>query len=248
MNREKLLKPVLMAALAALLGGCGGTDPEGNTESTGTGPLLPVAVGNSWEYRVTDKDGVVTQKRTTVLDQEAVGGTGPNAAVMAFKVVTRKGADLNTETGLDKTESWQGPDPKDSARIVRYRELSYGAMTQLLQLEEFWQPPRIHIDGSQMNTKAGAMWIETYVETKLPVGDVAPAPSEESDYWSVISPDEAIEVPNGRFEHTVHVRKIAATGGNEAKDYWYLRGVGKIKESGAQTEELTHYTVDGVTK
>jgi hypothetical protein len=237
-----------MAVVAAAVSACGGTDPDGNPDSNGKGPLLPLAVGNSWEYRVTDKDNVVTQKRTTVLDQEAVGGAGPNAAVMAFKVVTRKGPDLNADTGLDKTESWQGPDAKDAARIVRYRELSYGAMTQLLQLEEFWSPPRIHADGSAEHTKAGAMWIETYTETKLPVGEVAPAPSEESDYWSVVSPDETVEVQGGRFDHTVHIRKIASTGSGDAKEYWYLRGVGKIKESGAQTEELTHYTVGGVTK
>jgi hypothetical protein len=247
-NGEKLLKPVLMAAVAAALAACGGTDPEGNKDSNGTGPLLPLAVDNSWEYRVTDKDGVVTQKRTKVIDQESVGGAGPNAAVMAFKVVTRKGPDLNTETGLDKTESWQGPDPKNAARIVRYRELSYGAMTQLLQLEEFWSPPRIHADGSDEHTKAGAMWIETYTETKLPVGETAPAPAEESDYWSVVSPDEEVEVPNDVFPHTIHLRKTAVTGGGDSKDYWYLRGVGKIKESGAQTEELTHYTIGGVTK
>lgn len=244
MISDKLLKSALITVATAALVACGGTDPvAGDGDSVGSGPLLPLGVGNRWEYRVTDSDGVVTQKRTTVLDQEPVGGTGPNAAVTAFKVVTRKGPDLNSETNLDKTESWQGPDPKDAARIVRYRELSYGAMTQLLQLEEFWNPPRIHADGSKEHTTSGKQWIETYLETKLPTGMPAPTPSEESDLWQVDQVDVSVEVPAGQFDHAIVLKKTAASGGGGVKQYWYKRGVGKLKEVGAQTEELTDYSV-----
>jgi hypothetical protein len=35
----------------------------------------------------------------------------------------------------------------------------------------------------------------------------------------------------------VHLQKV----GNSTKEYWYARGVGKLKETGTQTEELTAY-------
>jgi len=254
-STQRLSNPILAVSLALALAGCGGTEPSTDGDgSTETGPLLPLAVGNVWEYRVTATDGTITKKRTTVLDKEVVGGSGPYAALMAFKVVTRKGPDLDSETDLDKTESWQGPASecsscgadvsRDPERILRYRELSYGAMTHLLQLEEFWEPPRIHIDGTAEHTASGALWIETYMETKLPTG-AAPIPAaKEQDLWQVSSPSEAITVPKGTFAHSVHLTKTAGS----VKEYWYQRGVGKLKETGDnQTEELMSYSVTGAT-
>src|SRR6188768_3764451 len=81
-------------------GGGGGTVPPGGAPTDGGGgpvagdggggmpdpgvdePLLPWRVGNSWTYRIT-KNGVVTEKTTVVGEEEAVGGKGPNAAVLA---------------------------------------------------------------------------------------------------------------------------------------------------------------------
>ena len=70
---------------------------------------------------------------------EPVGGTGPNKDVMAFKVVTKKGAD--------------GPDGELAGRrwataSIRYREQSFSASTGALELEEHWDPHKLHIDGS----------------------------------------------------------------------------------------------------
>jgi hypothetical protein len=195
---------------------------------------LPWAPGNTWTYRVT-QDGIVTEKTTTVGDEVEVGGTGPNAEVLAFHVVTAKGVN-----SADRTESWQAPDPENPDRIVRYREQSFGAMTGMLELEEHWDPPKIHIDGSADRTVAGASWLEIYDETKLPVG-LTPTTKEARDRWTVIADDEVVEVPAGTFDNVIHLQKT----GNSAKEYWYVRGVGKIKETGSQTEELVDYTIEG---
>src|SRR3954469_21608959 len=64
-------------------GGASSVDPHAS--------LLPWSIGNSWTYRVT-KNGNVTEKTTTIGDLELVGGTGPNATLMAFHVTTSKGA------------------------------------------------------------------------------------------------------------------------------------------------------------
>ena len=53
-------------------------------------------------------------------------------------------------------------------------------------------------------------------------------------------PVETAEPLVGEFEHAIHLRK--ASNGN-VKEYWYLRGVGKLKEVGEQTEELSEYTI-----
>lgn len=222
----------------------GGTDPGkagaggSNTGTAGSGepplePLLPWAVGNSWTYDVT-KDGVTTIKTTTVGELEGIGGMGPYAEQMAYHVVTAKGAD-----SMDRTESWQAPDADNPLRILRFREQSFGAMTGNLQLEEHWDPAKLHIDGSAEHTAAEASWLEDYDETKLEVG-LQPTTHTVRDRWTVIAADETVEVPAGTFEDVIHFQK---SGGGSAKEYWYVRGVGKLKETGSQTEVLTAYSV-----
>lgn len=235
----------LFPAFALTLVACGSVDPSAPPDSPGAGgeagggngpvgpegPLLPWVLGNKWTYRIT-KDGVTSVKTTTIGDLEPVGGDGPNAEVMAYHVTTAKGADLQ-----DRTESWQAPAEDDPDRIVRYREQSFGATTGTLELEEYWEPSKLHIDGSAAHTGKEASWLETYEETKLEVG-LSPTTHELRERWTVLDDDATVEVPAGTFEHAIHFQKV---GGSTTKEYWYLRGVGKLKETGSQTEELTEY-------
>lgn len=203
-------------------GGSGGVPDPGVLE-----PLLPWRVGNSWTYRIT-KNGVVTEKTTVVGEEEAVGGNGPNAAVLANHVTTAKGA-------KDRTESWQAPSATEPGRIVRYRELAFSAATGALSSETYYDPEKLHIDGSPARTVAGASWTEKYSE--LVVGEL---PGITTETWTVLADDETLEVPAGTFEGVIHLRKK----GNSTKEYWYVRGVGKLKETGTQTEELTAYSLE----
>lgn len=215
------------------MGGAGGEGGEGGELATGA--LLPWQTGNRWSYRVT-RDGRQSSKVTTVGELQEVGGSGPNAARSAFHVVTIKGTD-----GTDRTESWQGPTTDGSPRIVRYREQAFGATTGEPQLEEHWDPPKLHIDGTEERVLENSSWIEAYAETKLVVGRHSTT-HDVREYWTVLSDDETVTVPAGTFEHAVHLRK---TVGDSQKEYWYVRGVGKVKEVGGQTEELTEYSVNG---
>ena len=223
--------------------GCGSIDPAEHPGTGGDGsggdgsgpkpegPLLPWSVGNNWTYRVT-KDGVVGLKTTTIGDAEAVGGDGPNAEAMAYHVTTAKGTDLN-----DHTESWQTPSADNPDRVVRYREQSFDATSGKLELDEYWEPEKLHIDGSAEHTVMDASWLESYSETKNEVG-LTPTTHDVRERWTVLDDDETLEVPAGTFEHVIHFQKI---GSSTSKEYWYLRGVGKLKETGSQTEELTEY-------
>jgi len=209
---------------AAGNGGGGVPDPGGDA------PLLPWQVGNSWTYRIT-KNGAVSEKTTVVGDEEMVGGTGPNAEVLANHVTTDKGA-------ADHTESWQAPSATDPFRIVRYREQAFSASTGQLSSETYYEPEKLHVDGSPEHTVAGATWLEKYSETALDVGQ-PPATHQVSERWTVVADNETLKVPAGTFSGVIHLSKV----GNSRKDYWYLRGVGKLKETGTQTEELTDYTL-----
>jgi hypothetical protein len=227
--------------LLLLLVGCGSVDPAnqggeggaGGADNAPEGPLLPWAVGNKWTYKIT-KDGVVSLKTTTIGDLEPVGGDGPNAELMAYHVITAKGSDLN-----DHTESWQAPSEDEPERILRFREQAFDATSGKLELEEYWEPAKLHIDGTAEHTEQDATWLESYIETKLPV-NLTPSSHEARERWTVLDSDATVEVPAGTFEHAIHLQKI----GGSTKEYWYLRGVGKLKETGSQTEELTEYSLE----
>lgn len=190
-------------------------------------PLMPWKEGNTWTYRVLAA-GVETMKTVTVGPQEPVGGDGPHRDTMAFKVITTKGVN-------DRTVSWRaviGP------AIVRYREQSFSATTGQLKLDEYWVPYKLYIDGSQERMAAGAAWVEEYEETKIAVG-VPPVTATRRDQWVVDSPNEEVTVPAGTFRAVV----LQKAGGTSVKTYWYVPGIGKVKETGGQTEELVSYGV-----
>ena len=221
----------LFVALASI--GCGSQDPSANgaggNVSSSNEPLLPWQTGNTWTYQVT-AGADVSLKVTTVGAEEPIGGNGPHKDELALKVVTTK------RGGADETVSWQKSDGK---RVLRYREQAFMASTGALELEEYWDPYKLHIDWTAEHTTAEASWLEEYEETKLPVGDT-PRTSTNFDRWVVRAVGEPVSVPAGTFSDTVVLEKI---GGNTLKTYWYARGVGKVKETGGQTEELVDYEV-----
>lgn len=226
------LRQITLPSLLVLLCACNDETP-GDKADAGTGggsedgAFLPWKEGNTWTYRVTN-NGEVSMKVTTVLAEEKVGGSGPNADEVAFKVVTKKGE-------LDQTISWQAV---QGDSVVRFREQSFHAETGELELEEHWDPYKLHFDGSADHTMAGASWLEIYDETKT-AADGEPETQEARDRWEVDSPEEEVTVPAGTFRAVVVVK----AGGGSLKTYWYARGVGKVKETGGQTEELVSYEV-----
>jgi hypothetical protein len=230
MRCGKAAVAVVAISLAAI--GCGSEDPGATIDPgcmAAEGEMLPWKTGNTWKYVVND-EGVVSMKETTIGAMEPVGGTGPNKDVQAFKVVTAKGA-------MDQTISWQVPMGES---VIRYREQSFSASTGQLELEEHWDPFKLHIDGTAAHRIGGATWLLIFQETKLPVGG-APETHEAHDRWTILSACESVTVPAGTFT-AVYIQKVSATGGS-AKTYWYVPGVGKVKESGGQLEELVSYSL-----
>ena len=61
------------------------------------------------------------------------------------------------------------------------------------------------------------------------------ATKSKDETWKVEAVDESVTVPAGTFS-ALRVRKT--TSGAADKTFWFAKGVGKLKETGEQTEEL----------
>jgi hypothetical protein len=192
-------------------------------------------VGNTWTYQVTDSQGNVSTKTTTVQDLSVVGGTGPSAGRTAFRVLTSKLAGGVTDT----TESWQ--DAVADGTVVRYRELAYQAGTAQVDVEDSWDPYKLRVDGSAAHTQQGAAWTEAYTETKLKAGVSTSLP--RSDSWVVDAVDTPCGPVKGVMLSCLRVRKTV-DGAAAGKTYLFARCVGKVREEGTQTEVLTDYQVN----
>jgi hypothetical protein len=231
-----LVRSSVLAALAAVAAACGSVDPgdgDGPEEDGGTPArvLLPLATGNSWTFRVTDGDTVET-KVQTVGEREPVGGSGPHASVLAFRVTTERGTD-----GSNETVSYQAT---VGSRVVRYREQAFNATTGDLDIEEYWDPYKLRVEQAEEFLEDGASFLETYDETKLVPGD-EPTTATRSDRWTVLAAREMVTVPAGTFE-ALKVSRVSSSQG-AVKTYWFVENVGKVKEDGGQLEELESYEV-----
>jgi hypothetical protein len=205
----------------------GGAQADAAAAPSADGSFFPFAVDNRWTFRVTEDDAVTT-KTQTVGELEAVGGTGPNEDAMAYRVTTAK------DDGGDETVSWQA---EVDGKVVRYREQSFTASTHELEIEEHWAPYKLRVDSSAARLMTGATWTETYSETKHKAGK-SPSTEMGSDTWRVIAGAESVTVPAGTFTALV-IEKTSGT----PKRYWFVRGIGKVKETGTQIEELQSYDV-----
>jgi hypothetical protein len=189
-----------------------------------SGRYLELRTGESWTYRVTNAKGSA-QKTQTVGDIEDIGGA------KAYRLTTtkRKGVAI----------SWQRD---DGVSVTRHREQDRSGKTYT---DEIYQPFRLRFDGNAEHLVNGAKWSQSYTEIVTDTTKVPPVTTmaDKTESWEVRAVDEMVSVPAGDF-CALRVHRISSVGesGGSDKTYWFARGIGKIKETGAhQTEELTEY-------
>jgi hypothetical protein len=220
----------LIAALALTMVACEGTTPDPSPDA-GT-PVatswLPLRVGNSWTYR-TVSNGSLSNKTTSVEAEEPVGGDGPDATTVAFRMKTQKVDDF--------TLSWQG---RVGDRVVRYREQSYKKGTALLSQDDIWTPARIVVDGGRLTV--GASYEDRYVERAKDADTGLVVTSTVVDLWTVEAVDEPLDVPGRGSLPSLKLRKQRPATGLD-KRFWFVKGVGKVREEGGQLEQLTAFEV-----
>jgi hypothetical protein len=220
---------------------CGGDDPSaptGETQAPCPAGFMPLTTGSSWKYFVRDVSSTSTSmKETTVAAREAVPR---NPSVMAFKIVTKKGITLR-----DQTVSWQD---RVGSQVVRYQETSYkpgvAGAEPTEDIVEWWSPYKLRLDESADKLRKGMSWKLDYSETAIEAG--AMTTRMRSETWTVIGVNEEVTVLKGTYP-ALHLHRAgapsAASGEGSDKHYWFACGVGKVKETGGQTEELTDFTI-----
>lgn len=219
-----------LLALATLGCGCGsgpGAAPDGGATAEdvcgfGSDRFLPYSVGNSWTYEVTDLGDGARRLKDQRLDEEI---EDPELGAVIVQLTSKR---AGTTRSLFRV---------DGDRIVRLLQEDVDS-TNTLERTTTYDPGQIRIDESPARLEPGATWEETYLETEVELGG-APVTVATVDAWEVIGTDVACESPLGTFE-CIHLRRTRAMGGVAVKDFFFARGVGKVREIGdKQLEELT---------
>lgn len=228
MPHLRLRAAALCLALTAACGDDAAT-PDGGGPVVCTAPAstryLPLAVGASWNYRVTPMVGTPETKASTVEAKEDVGGA--KAGITAYRVRTAK---------LDgATVSWQ---EDRCTSITRHREQTFD-LAGVKNVDTIYTPDKIRIDETPAHTAMGASWQVSFTEVTTDAANMTTTVAK-TETWTVEAVAESVTVPAGTFT-ALRLRKT--TSGAADKMYWFVQGVGKVKETGDQTEELVSYTL-----
>jgi hypothetical protein len=189
----------------------------GGGASSGEHDYFPLSLGASWTYSVTGQ-GTKTQRvmSTTTLD-----GIGE-----VFMLETSK-------PDGDRTVSYQQIAGND---VVRYQEEIHRLGNY--DGKEVYVPYKLRV--SNAFSLPGERRQESYHEQDYDLNDQLVVDLVKNEAWTVEAV-ETITVPAGTFDGAMRVRRTSQNSASD-KTYWFLDGVGKLKESGAgQTEELTSY-------
>ena len=106
--------------------------------------------------------------------------------------------------------------------------------------DQFYLPSKPRVDERAARLVTGASWLFNYAELEVNPATGMVVVVNKDEAWSVVAASEMVTVPAGTFT-THHLHKD--TSGAASKDYWFAAGVGKVKETGEQLEELTSYDV-----
>lgn len=207
------MRALLFAGALLLFGACG-SDPPITPGSTAS--LFPLAKGNRWTFAVSESDGDQKTKLQTITGTTATGGFA-----------------MSTVTGNDRTDSVQR---LDGTRLVRDEEEVFE--NDLLEDRVRFEPAALRVDVAE--SALGASYEDEHEEQHLDAAGNVLTSVPKKHTFVIEAVDEAIDVPAGQFR-AVRVRRD--TVGGAAKTYWYVRGVGKIREVGGQVEELVSFEV-----
>lgn len=220
-----LLTSLALAACGGSSGSSDGATPDGAVVLAER--FLPWQVGSVWSYKLTDPKGMLADaldRKVTILAQTDVGGV--YAGTIAFKV--------HHEQLTGSKTVFEG---FDGEKDVRYETIHYADLAGAQEVStDVDMPYRLKLDETAAHLATGATFTESFTETTTGKGAGTITKSEN---WQVINGAEQVTVIAGTYT-CVHIRRTGST----PQDYWYAKGVGKIKEtgSGAQDEELMAYT------
>jgi hypothetical protein len=205
-------------ALFAVSLACGTEPPRNVPADSGTSmptPFLPVAVGYKWTYRVISASNVESTKVQTITESVVVDGE------TAYVFETARANDRGTRSIQRLIDN----------RLLRLSEesLQGGAVSARYR----FSPIGLRIDGDQIST--GDIYMDTHEKEELDAQGQVIATETKIHTFEVEADKELVTVPAGEFE-AIRIRRDRE--GGSSKTYWFVPGLGKIKEIGGQTEEL----------
>lgn len=221
---------MLVAALLVVSAACGpgGSNPPGTNPPNTKQPVVPpeeswypLTVGSRWTYRITEESGLVYEKvRDAVSSQMR---SGRRTWVLESRdpyEITRAFNQYEQNTGV-----WRVRDERIepvSGRVFEVNE--YEPYTLRL-------PPIV----------AGLQRSEEYVFHRFDGSGNHVKSNSKTHHWEVVSLDVEVTVPAGTFR-AAHVRRINHDG-SKTREFWLVKGVGKVKETADFVEELTSYHI-----
>ncbi len=216
-----------LVALAALAAGCGGGG-KGQQHVNVTAPagaaLGALTTGTTWTYQVTDPTVPAPyQKQVVVTGPAAVPGSGEAAVIVTETIPAAVTVNYYAESqGL----------------MVKYREedSANGVATKVVT----WSPDLMKYLANA--APQGWTFDSEAVETTTYPGGGTPSQKDVSYRWTVLAEHESVTVPAGTFD-CVKAQRVNLNNTDKTKTYWFAPGVGKIREEGPTTEELTAYQV-----
>ena len=209
---------VLLSALAA----CGGEDrPAGDCVPADTDRLLPYAVGYSWTYEVTNIDTQETSTKTQSVLRE-MDNPDDGMPVMVQETNKVEG----------RTVSWMRT---EGEALIRLQQEDYDP-AGALERTTVYDPGKIRLDESAERVAAGASFDESYTAVIYDPAGIETAREARTEQWQVLSVGQPCP---GDFADYDCLQIQRARVGTPAKIFWFAPGIGKVRETGGQIEQLT---------
>ncbi|NMO20778.1 hypothetical protein, partial [Pyxidicoccus fallax] len=198
--------------------------------------LWPLTAGSTWTYDITEHNGPNGrfQKHVTVVGERDVPDMPGRKALLVHSRQDR------TVTGLYEEYSYQLE--LTNGLVVRLREEDHkdGNLVRTTT----WSPATVK---SLARIPDSLPWsYQSAVQELTVLGDGSREESDPTYNWRVVEQGLTMTVKAGTFTDVIKVQRDKLNDKGEVKTdkvryYWLAPGVGKIREEGERTEELTAY-------
>ncbi len=181
---------------------------------------LPYRVGYKWTYKVIDLANPGTTNKSQTLTAENDPDFG----------------NVIVQTTLKPNGSTVSALKRVGDAVVRLRQLDLDQSGTLVRTTTY-DPGQTRLDESAANIAMGAQHDDMYEINVTKVGQT-PVIGNRTDHWEVLGVDVDCMSPFGATK-CLHVRRLRTAGGISDKQFFFAKGIGKVKEVNAnQVEEL----------
>ncbi|MFP2933613.1 hypothetical protein ACLESO_52445 [Pyxidicoccus sp. 3LG] len=199
--------------------------------------LWPLTTGSTWVYDIEDDVHGNFKKYVTVLGPREVPDTqGKMTGVLVHSRQDR------TLSGVYEEYSWQLE--LTNGLVVRLREEDHKDSQKIRTTT--WSPATVK---SLARAPGSLPWsYQSAVRELVVMGDGSTDDKDPTYNWRVVETGLTMTTKAGTFTDVIKVQRDKLNDAGEVKEdkvrtYWLAPGVGKIREEGERTEELSSYDV-----